>query len=98
VETWVALAEVPQPAWLLERLAARSVARLLLEGGPTLNASFLAANALDEIYWSIGPRMVANDGLPMVAPIGAGADLPREASLVSVHRSGDELFLRYRLG
>ena len=97
VETWVAPDDVPDPKWLLERLAARGMDHLLLEGGPTLNASFLAAAALDEIYWSIGPRVVANDGLPMIAPVGDGTSFPREASLVSVHRSGDELFLRYRL-
>jgi riboflavin biosynthesis pyrimidine reductase len=96
VETWVAPTEVPEPAWLLDRLGERGVRSLLLEGGPTVNAAFLAAGVLDEIYWSIGPRVVANEGLPMIAPVGP-AGLPREAELVSVHRSGDELFVRYRL-
>jgi len=35
----------------------------------------------------------------MIAPIAGGspwADHPREGHLVSIHRSGDELFLRYR--
>ena len=37
----------------------------------------------------------------MIAPIPGGspwAERPREGRLVSVHRSGDELFLRYRFG
>jgi riboflavin biosynthesis pyrimidine reductase len=94
VETWVAPTEDPEPAWLLERLAAAGIRSLLLEGGPTLNAAFLAAGLLDELFWTIGPRVVANEALQMIAP----TDMPPvEARLVSVHRHGDELYLRYRL-
>jgi riboflavin biosynthesis pyrimidine reductase len=96
VETWVAPTEEPEPGWLLERLAAAGVGSLLLEGGPTLNAAFLAAGLLDEVLWTIGPRLVANDALPLVAP--ADLPVPVEAELVSVHRHADELYLRYRLG
>jgi riboflavin biosynthesis pyrimidine reductase len=95
VETWVAPTDDPQPAWLLERLAQRGVGSLLLEGGPTLNAAFLSAGLLDEVLWTIGPRVVANDALPMIAP--AQLEAPVEASLVSIHRHADELYLRYRL-
>jgi riboflavin biosynthesis pyrimidine reductase len=95
VETWVAPDEEPQPAWLLDRLAAAGVESLLLEGGPTLNAAFLAAGLLDELLWTIGPRLVANEAKPMVAP--ADLPVPIEARLVSLHRHGDELYLRYRL-
>jgi riboflavin biosynthesis pyrimidine reductase len=99
VETWVAPDEVPAPAWLLQRLAAEGLRSLLLEGGPTLNAAFLAAGAIDELYWTIGPRLVGADGLPMIVPLRPD-DLPQpvEATLVAVHRSAQELFLRYRLG
>lgn len=96
VETWVAPAAEPEPGWILERLAAAGVGSLLLEGGPTLNAAFLAAGMLDELFWTIGPRFVGADALPLVAPI----ELPEpvEARLVSVHRHADELYLRYRIG
>jgi hypothetical protein len=43
--------------------------------------------------------LVGTDALPMIAPIPGGspwADAPRRGTLVSVHRSGDELFLRYQ--
>jgi 5-amino-6-(5-phosphoribosylamino)uracil reductase len=95
VETWVAPTDEPQPAWLLERLAAAGVGSLLLEGGPTLNAAFLRAGLLDEVLWTIGPRLVAGDALSMIAP--AGLDAPVELNLVSIHRHADELYLRYRL-
>jgi riboflavin biosynthesis pyrimidine reductase len=97
VETWVAPNAMPEPAWLLQRLAARGVGSLLIEGGPTINAAFLAAGAVDELYWTIGPKLVAADGLPMVASL-PGPHPPRPARLVSAHRAGDELFLRYSFG
>jgi riboflavin biosynthesis pyrimidine reductase len=99
-ELLVAPTDRPDPEWVLARLAERGVSSLLLEGGPTTNAAFLAAGAFDELYWTIGARLLANDALPMIAPIPDSpfAEQPREAQLVSVHRSEDELFLRYRFG
>lgn len=90
----------PDPAWVLERLAERGIGSLLLEGGPTTNAAFLVAGCLDELYWTLGARVLATDALPMIAALAESpfAVTPREARLVSVHRSEDELFLRYRFG
>jgi riboflavin biosynthesis pyrimidine reductase len=91
--------ERPSPGWVLEQLAVRGIASLLLEGGPTTNAAFLAAGLLDELFWTLGARVLATDALTMIASIGGRSPFggrPREARLVSVHRSGDELFLRYR--
>jgi riboflavin biosynthesis pyrimidine reductase len=73
------------------------VRSLLIEGGPTVNAAFLRAGAVDELYWTIGARVVAADALPMIASLPAPHD-PLPATLVSAHRAGDELFLRYRIG
>lgn len=99
VELWVAPTEEPQPGWVLERLAAAGHASLLLEGGPTINAAFLADGLVDELCWTIGPRVLANEALPMIAPIAPGGlREPAGAELVSVHRHGSELFLRYRFG
>ena len=90
----------PEPGWVLEVLAARGIGSFLLEGGPTTNAAFLAAGCLDELYWTLGARVLATEALPLIAPLADSpfATTPREASLVSVHRSGDELFLRYGFG
>lgn len=91
----------PQPGWVLERLAERGIGTLLLEGGPRLNAAFLAEGLIDELYWTVGARLLGTDAVPMIAPIAGGspwAEHPREGKLVSIHRTGDELFLRYRFG
>lgn len=95
VEVWTAPTAHPEPRWLLGRLAERGVRTLLIEGGPTVNSSFLAADALDELYWTVGPRLVAADGRQIVASLPEHHP-PRVGSLVSAYRSGDELFLRYR--
>jgi riboflavin biosynthesis pyrimidine reductase len=97
VETWVAPSVVPQPGWLLQRLASLGVRSLLIEGGPTVNSAFLAADAFDELYWTVGARLVAAEALPMIASLPDGFP-PRPARLVSAHRCADELFLRYRFG
>jgi riboflavin biosynthesis pyrimidine reductase len=100
-ELLIAPTAAPQPTWVLEQLAERGIGSLLLEGGPTTNATFLAAGLIDELYWTIGARLLGTDALPMIAPIPGGspwADRPREGQLVSIHRSGDELFVRYCFG
>jgi riboflavin biosynthesis pyrimidine reductase len=99
-ELLAAPTERPEPGWVLAQLAERGIGSILLEGGPTTNAAFLAIDAIDELYWTIGAGLLGTDALPMIAPIPGGspwADAPRPAKLVSVHRHGDELFLRYRL-
>lgn len=89
----------PSPRWVLERLAERQVESLLLEGGPHLNAAFLAEGLIDEVYWTIGGHLLGTDALSMIAPVPGGspqAHEPRRGRLVSVLRHEDELFLRYR--
>lgn len=91
----------PAPEWVLERLAERGIQSFLLEGGPHVNASFLAAGLIDEVYWTVGPLLLGTDALPLISPIPDGspfADEPRRGQLVSVLRHEDELFLRYRFG
>jgi riboflavin biosynthesis pyrimidine reductase len=90
--------ETPEPAWVLDRLAERGVRSLLLEGGPHVNASFLASGHIDEIMWTVGALVTAADALPMIAapPPGVLPSEPRRVRLAAVHRHEDELFLRYR--
>lgn len=88
----------PDPGWVLAGLAERGIGSLLLEGGPHLNASFLAAGLIDELYWTIGAQVLGTDALPMIAPIADGSSSarePRRGRLVSVMRHDDELFMRY---
>jgi riboflavin biosynthesis pyrimidine reductase len=91
--------ERPEPAWVVARLAERGIGSLLLEGGPHLNAAFLAADLIDEVYWTVGAHLLGTDALPMITPIPGGsphAGEQRRGRLISVMRHTDELFLRYR--
>jgi riboflavin biosynthesis pyrimidine reductase len=91
--------ERPEPPWIVDRLSERGIGSLLLEGGPHLNAAFLATGLIDEAYWTIGAHLLGTDALPMITPIPGGSPYarePRGGRLVSVLRHGDELFLRYR--
>ncbi len=91
--------ERPEPAWVVARLAERNIRSVLLEGGPHLNSAFLAADIIDEVYWTVGAHLLGTDALPMITPIPGGspyAGAPRRGRLLSVLRHEDELFLRYR--
>ena len=89
----------PRPRWVLDRLAERGVRSLLLEGGPHLNAAFVAERLLDELYWTIGPHLLGSSALTMVVPFADDAEAePWRGELASVMRHGDELLLRYRFG
>jgi riboflavin biosynthesis pyrimidine reductase len=86
----------PEPEWVLARLADRGIRSFLLEGGPHVNAAFLAAGLIDEVYWTVGAQLLGTDALPMITPLSAPMPAPRSGRLVSVLRHEDELFLRYR--
>jgi riboflavin biosynthesis pyrimidine reductase len=91
----------PHPRWVLDRLNERGIRTFLLEGGPHVNAAFLAAGLIDELYWTVGAHLLGTDALPMIAAIPGGspyASEPRHGRLVSILRNEDELFLRYRFG
>ncbi len=89
--------ERPEPAWILASLAERGIGSFLLEGGPHVNAAFLAADLIDEVYWTIGAHLLGTEALPMIFGRPGHAE-PRHGHLVSVLRHDDELFLRYRFG
>lgn len=70
------------------------VVRLLVEGGPSVNHSFLKGGLVDEIFLTLAPKLIG--GLPPDAPgILEGPKLYSRAQLLSAYLFEDELFLRY---
>jgi 2,5-diamino-6-(ribosylamino)-4(3H)-pyrimidinone 5'-phosphate reductase len=73
------------------------VDRLLVEGGSELNAALLGLDLVDELFWTVAPKVKLGRDVPTYAD---GEPLPRGAlltfTLLSVHQKDDELFLRYR--
>ena len=76
----------------LAALAAEGVQSLLLEGGPTISASFLAAGLVDRLLVFVAP-VLAGDGPPMLGPLPEPLDLGRP----DVGRVGDDVLLDWRL-
>jgi len=85
------------PLSLLSWLARERGCRVVVcEGGANLNATFLAARAVDEVRLTIVPRVLGGVLAPgIVGGDGFDADALPDARLVSVERVGDELFVVY---
>jgi len=72
----------------LRALAADGVRSLLLEGGPTLATSFLAADLVDKLLVFVAPRL-AGEGAGPVAALPE----PRELSRLTSEPVGDDVLL-----
>jgi 5-amino-6-(5-phosphoribosylamino)uracil reductase len=79
-------------------LAARGVARLMVEGGGTVHTQFLTSGLADELHLVVAPFFVGDSKAPRF--VGDG-DFPwcaqRRAQLADVRRIGDVVLLRYAL-
>ncbi len=83
---------------LLELGRRGQITSLMLEGGPTLAASFLAAGEIDELRLFIAPLLLGADARPLLAGEGAGAVADATRALaVDYDRSGEDLLVRARL-
>jgi diaminohydroxyphosphoribosylaminopyrimidine deaminase/5-amino-6-(5-phosphoribosylamino)uracil reductase len=82
----------------LAELGRRGITSLMLEGGPTLAASFLAAGEIDELCLFIAPLLLGADARPLIAAEGAAsiADATR-ALAVEWEQSGEDQLVRARL-
>lgn len=73
--------------------------KILIEGGPTLMASFVKENLLDEMFVTIAPKLFGNfDNFSksMVEGYLFPPDKILQFELVSVKKVNSELYLRYR--
>jgi 2,5-diamino-6-(ribosylamino)-4(3H)-pyrimidinone 5'-phosphate reductase len=81
---------------LFEKLG---VKRLLVEGGSSLNYSFISQGFADELFLTLSPHIVGGkDNLTAVTGAGYGlgnGDLPK-LKLRSLYHHESELFLRYQ--
>ena len=81
---------------MLERLARRGVARLLVEGGGELNWSFFACDAVDELYVTVAPTLLGGRDAPtLLGGPGWRMSEQRRLRLLEVRREADELYCRY---
>jgi 5-amino-6-(5-phosphoribosylamino)uracil reductase len=87
---------LPELPWLLADLVKRGVERLLVEGGSSMHAAFLAAGLVDELHVVVAPLFVGDPSAPRFV---AGEHFPPDRlRLVEVRQLEDVVLLRYLLG
>jgi riboflavin-specific deaminase-like protein len=79
---------------VLEQLADLGLARVLCEGGPSLNAALLDADLVDEVFLTLYPALLGGVAPRIVE--GDGQTQLHRLALVAVHEHDGELLLRYR--
>lgn len=92
----------PAPNAMAAALAGLGLTRVLIEGGGTIAAAFLAAGLIDQVAWFHAPLLIGGDGRASLSPFGierlvdAPRLLPQETRAVGGDRfscfdsSGDE--------
>lgn len=82
---------------LLRQLRQRGIERLLILGGSEVNAQFLHAGLVDELFLTLAPKIKLGRDVPTYAD---GEALPRSLvqsyNLVEHNVVGNEIFARYR--
>lgn len=86
------------PETVLSDLAARGCSQIVLEGGPSLNGQFLAADLVDEIHLSLAPIAIGGDALRIIrggSPAAGGGPDPRRFELARLWMGDGILFCSY---
>ena len=90
-----------EPDAIVAALADRDLDLVVCEGGPRLLGGLVGAGLVDELFLTIAPQIAGRSPeLPRLALVedhGFAIGEAPWASLASVMRSGDHLFLRYRM-
>ena len=81
------------PADALDALADEGMTRVLVEGGPSLNARMLADEVVDELFLTLAPSVVGEGRRIVEGDVGGAVDL----ALHELRVHGSEVLLRYRV-
>lgn len=92
--TVVDAGEPPDLRAVLADLAARGIARLMVEGGTAMHTLFLAAGVVDELHVAVAPVLVGAVDAPRF--VGPGRFPPGRLRFVDVRPVGDVVLLVYR--
>lgn len=86
----------PDPAAMLQAMGGRGITRLLIEGGGTVAAAFLAADLVDEIVCVAAPMVIGGDGIPAVGAMQARKlDMLHRFRRLSIEPIGCDSMVRY---
>ncbi len=80
---------------LLRKLAAMNITSVLVEGGASINASFLKENLVDKYYGFIAPKIIGGSGA--MGPVGGqGVDCPNDAwsvDSIAIEKIGQDILI-----
>lgn len=85
------------PILVIEKLVGLNYQKILLEGGPKLNYSFLAEDLVDKLYVTIVPFIIGKNTLPAI--VDGSSEFTnfdkKKWKLISVEKEKEEIFLEY---
>lgn len=73
------------------------VRRLLCEGGPSLNQQLLDAGLIDEVFWTLAPKLAGGTGRTLIQGPDPTTRIAARMELLSLFEERGELYARYRL-
>lgn len=82
-----------EPQAVLAELHRRGMRSVMLEGGPTINGLFFAADLVDEILLTLSPLAVVGDGTRLATGPALGAEHRYVVDRISI--ADDLVFVRY---
>ncbi len=86
---------LPRPAEVVRILREHhQVKVLLIEGGPTLYRAFLMDGVMDEIFWTVAPKLILSEHTGMLRP-ASNVPTQQELRLMTAFEHEGELYLRY---
>jgi 5-amino-6-(5-phosphoribosylamino)uracil reductase len=87
----------PDLHWVMRTLReVYNVDYLLVEGGPHVNGNLFAAGLVDEICWTLGPKIIGG-GESLTLVNGPTFPTPVPLTLRTAYLHEDEFFMRYRV-
>ncbi len=96
-ELLIAPGDEPDLTWVMRTLReVYTVRYLLVEGGPNVNGNLFAAGLVDEICWTLGPKIIGG-GESLTLVNGPTFQAPVPLTLRSAYLHEGEFFLRYRV-
>jgi len=84
-------ASTVDPATVVEDLGERDIVSAMVEGGPTLIASFLRAEVVDQIVWYVGAKLGVGTGIPALAGVFDTMANITQISIANVERIGPDI-------
>lgn len=92
---YVSSGPLPDPVEVVRILRENHGVRVLLvEGGPTLFTAFLQEGLVNEVFWTVAPRLLLTAGPGMLTGV-ITMQKPQDLQLISVYEHEGELYTRY---